>query len=534
MQNKLVLKELCRYPIGTWADIIYRNALLYPEDEAVIYGNNRITFEQFNARVNSLIHALHSMGVKKGDGIGIVSWNCLEYCDVYGAAMKGGFIVSPLNPRLQTNELDYLINYAEINTLFIGHELIERVSQLHQFFPKVKNYISLETSAPDMISHSDLLTSLNEEPNVQVKKEDPFLIFYTSGTTGIPRGALYTEERNLENARIKAFELGVERGDKHIMFLPFFHVAGFGHFWCFFYGAGSNLIMQQRSFDPAAVLQLVQEEKATDINVVPTQMVNLLALPNIEKYDLSSLKRIWYGASPMPKELLKRGMERFGAIFMQGYGQSESGPEITFLPKKTHCVLNKSPEEQKILTSCGQPSVGVHVRIVDEIDNDVEPFTVGEIVLQSNSMMVKYWQKPDETREVLLNGWLHTSDLGYYDQQGYIYIVDRKKDMIISGGENIYPREIEEVLYQHPAVSEATVIGVPDEVWIERVHAIVVLKMGVTVTGDEIIEYCKQHLARFKAPKSVEFLESLPKNPQGKILKRELRERFWKGFERKI
>jgi len=535
MQEKLVLKELCRYAIGTWADIIYRNALLYPEDEAIIYGKERITFDQFNVRVNRLIHALQSMGIKKGDGIGIVSWNCLEYCDVYGAAMKGGFIISPLNPRLQPSELDYLINYSEINTLFIGREFIERVSQLRQLFPKVKNYVSLETSAPDMIAYSDLLTSYSgEEPNVQVKREDPFLIFYTSGTTGTPRGALYTEGRNLENARIKSFELGVERGDKHIMFLPFFHVAGFGHFWCFFYGAGSNLIMQQRSFDPAAVLQLVQEEKATDINVVPTQMVNLLALPNIEKYDLSSLKRIWYGASPMPKELLKKGMERFGAIFMQGYGQSESGPEITFLSKKTHRVLDKSPEEQKILTSCGQPSLGVHVRVVDEKDNDVEPFTVGEIILQSNAMMVEYWHKPDETREVLIDGWLHTSDLGYYDQRGYIYIVDRKKDMIISGGENVYPREIEEVLYQHPAVSEATVIGVPDEKWIERVHAIVVLKKGGNATGDEIIEFCKQRLARFKAPKSVEFLESLPKNPQGKILKRELREKYWKGQERKI
>jgi len=282
------------------------------------------------------------------------------------------------------------------------------------------------------------------------------------------------------------------------------------------------------------VLQLVQEEKATDLNVVPTQMINLLALPNIEKYDLSSLKRIWYGASPMPKELLKRGMERFGAIFMQGYGQSESGPEITFLSKKTHRVLDKSPEEQKILTSCGQPSLGVHVRVVDEKDNDVEPFTVGEIILQSNAMMVEYWHKPDDTREVLIDGWLHTSDLGYYDQRGYIYIVDRKKDMIISGGENVYPREIEEVLYQHPAVSEATVIGVPDEKWIERVHAIVVLKKGGNATGDEIIDFCKQRLARFKAPKSVEFLESLPKNPQGKILKRELREKYWKGQERKI
>ena len=535
MQEKLILKECCRYAIGTWADVIYRNALLLPEGEALIYGKERITFAQFNSRVNRLIHGLHSMGLKMGDGIGIISWNCLEYCDVYGAAMKGGFIVSPLNPRLQADEMDYLINYWEVGTLFVGRELVERVTPLRPRFAKVKNCISLETSASGMISHYDLLMAHSEEePDVQVKEDDPLLIFYTSGTTGTPRGALYTQGRNLENARIKSFELGVERGDKHIMFLPFFHVAGFSHFWSFFYGAGSNVIMQQRSFDPAAVLQLIQEEKATDIHIVPTQLVNLLALPNIEKYDLSSLKRIWYGASSMPVELLKKGIERFGAIFMQGYGQSESGPEVTFLPKKSHHVLDKSLEEQKILASCGQPSPGVHVRVVDETGNDVTPYAIGEIILKSNAMMVGYWHKPDETRDVLIDGWLHTGDLGYYDRQGYIYIVDRKKDMIISGGENVYPREIEEVLYQHPAVSEVAVIGVPDEVWIERVHALIVLKKGERATGNEIIEFCKQRLARYKAPKSVEFVESLPKNPQGKILKRELREKYWTESERKI
>jgi acyl-CoA synthetase (AMP-forming)/AMP-acid ligase II len=260
----------------------------------------------------------------------------------------------------------------------------------------------------------------------------------------------------------------------------------------------------------------------------------MLTLPNIEKYDLSSLKRIWYAASPMPTELLRRGMERFGAIFMQGYGQSESGPDITFMSKKSHHVLDKSLEEQKVLASCGQPCVGVHVRIVDENNNDVKPYTIGEIALQSKTVMVEYWHKPDETCDVMVDGWLHTGDMGYYDQQGYIYIVDRKKDMIITGGENVYPREIEEVLYRHPAVAEAVVIGVPDELWVERVHAVVVLKEGQHAAGDEIMKFCKHHLARYKVPKSVEFVESLPKNPQGKILKRELREKYWTGLERKI
>jgi acyl-CoA synthetase (AMP-forming)/AMP-acid ligase II len=236
----------------------------------------------------------------------------------------------------------------------------------------------------------------------------------------------------------------------------------------------------------------------------------------------------------MPTELLKKGMERFGTIFMQACGQSESGPDIALLSKRSHQVLDKSLEDQKVLASCGHPGIGVHVRIVDENNNDVKPFTVGEIVLQSKYIMLEYWHNPEETQDVMGGGWLHTGDMGYYDQQGYIYIVDRKKDMIITGGENVYPREIEEVLYKHSAVAEAAVIGVPDELWVERVHALIVLKEGRHATEDEVIEFCKRHLARYKAPKSAEFVESLPKNPQGKILKRELREKYWKGLERKI
>jgi acyl-CoA synthetase (AMP-forming)/AMP-acid ligase II len=526
VQGKLILKELSRYPIGTYADIIYRNALLHSEREVFIYGAQRVTFGQFNSRVNSLIHALNGMGLKKGDGIGILSWNCIECTDVAGAAMKGGFVVSPFNPRLQEHELEYIINDSEVKALFVGPELLETVERIKSRLAGVKQYISVEGKVSEMHSHDDLIEGFSkEEPNVNLDETDPFIIFYTSGTTGVPRGAVYSHIRKLEEAKTKALMVGFKPHHKHVMILPLFHIGGWSYFWAFFYVGASNVIIPQQSFDPAAVLQVIENERATDLHIVPTHLVGMLELPDIERYDLKSLERIWYAASPMPLELLRRGIERFGPVFAQGYGQSESGPDITILSLESHDVLKKSEEVQKILSSCGQPCVGVHVRIVDDSGNDVEPETVGEIVVQGKSIMVGYWKKPEYTKETIVDGWLHTGDMGYYDKQGFIYIVDRKKDMIITGGENVYPREVEEVLYCHPAVKECAIIGLPDEKWVERVHAVIVLKEGMEADGSEIIEFCKQHIARYKAPRSIEFAENLPKSPQGKILKKDLRAR---------
>ena len=527
MTTPLVLRELSRYQIGTFADIIYRNALLHPDDAAFVCGPQRITFAQFNDRVNRLIRGLSALGVKKGDVIGILSWNCLEYVDFYGAAMKGGVIASPFSPRLHEDELEYLINYSEANTLFIGPDLVDTVAGLRSRLPKVKSYITFGDSTPDMHAYHEMLaTQPSHEPDLSVARDDPYLIFYTSGTTGFPRGALYTHMRKLDNTRIKALELGVKPEDRHVMVLPFFHIGGDCHVWPFFLVGGCNIIMPQKSFNPAAVLGGIQNEKATDMQIVPTQLNSILSCPELKKYDLSSLKRIYYAASPMPVELLRKGMEIFGPIFSQGYGQTESGPQICALPRKSHQVLDAPAKAQKVLSSCGQPSLGVHVRVVNEDNHDVVPETIGEIIVQSNSLMVGYWNRPDETREVLVDGWLHTGDLGYYDEKGFIYIVDRKKDMIVTGGENVYSREVEDVLYRHPAVREAAVVGVPDPVWVERVHAVIALVAGTTAKEKDIIAFCKAHLASYKAPKSIEFVESLPKSPQGKILKKEIRKRY--------
>jgi len=527
MSSTLILKELCRYRIGTFADVIYRNALLHAEEEAFVCGRQRISFSQFNARVNRLIRSLQRSGVRKGEVIGILSWNCLEYTDFYGAAMKGGFIASPFNPRLHPEELEYLINYSETNTLFVGPELFETVERLRPRLSGVKEYIALEGSATGMVSYQETLSGGEAgEPDSDLGKENPLIILYTSGTTGLPRGALYTHAQKLDNTRIKALEMGTKPGDRHLMALPFFHIGGDSHVWPFFLTGGCNVILPNRSFDPLAVLQAIQEEKVTDMQIVPTQLSALLSHPDLKKYELSSLSRIYYAASPMPVELLRRGLEVFGPIFAQGYGQTESGPQICTLPKEAHQVLDKPAEEQKVLASCGQPSLGVHVRVVNKERQDVGPGVVGEIIAQSDSIMREYWKKPKETAETIVDGWLYTGDLAYFDEKGFIYIVDRKKDMIVSGGENVYSREVEDVLYKHPAVAEAAVIGVPDPRWVERVHAVITLKSGMQVTEKEMIAFCKEHIASYKAPKSVEFVDSLPKNPQGKILKRTIRSKF--------
>jgi acyl-CoA synthetase (AMP-forming)/AMP-acid ligase II len=271
------------------------------------------------------------------------------------------------------------------------------------------------------------------------------------------------------------------------------------------------------------LLRTIQQEKITNMCLVPTHIVELLNLPDLDSYYTSSLKRVKYVGSPMPLELIKKAIKKWGPIFFQGYGQTESGPDICFLKEEDHNVMDKSPADQQRLRSCGRPVLDVHVRIVDENNNDIPVGEAGEIIVHSRHLMKEYWNKPEETKSTIIDGWLHTRDMGRMDEAGYIFLVDRKSDMIISGGENIYPREVEEVLYQHPSVLECAVIGIPDAKWVEAVHAVVVLKKGSTTTKDEIIEFCKNNIARYKAPKSMEIVSELPKNASGKIFKKELR-----------
>ena len=344
-----------------------------------------------------------------------------------------------------------------------------------------------------------------------------------------------THRHLLSTAVTGIVENRVGYGERVLLLTPMHHVAfedNLGR--CFF--LPNTAVVYDRPFDPGRVIQTLERERISSCLMVPTMISALVHHPDIEKADLSRLKRLYYVGSPMPLELLRKSMsvlEKFGTGFCQQYGQTESGPLSTILPPEDH-VADGPPEKVRRLASAGRPVLDYEVRIVGPEGEDLPPGEVGEIALRSVAIMKGYWEMEEKTAQTLRDGWLHTGDLGTFDEDGYVYLIDRKNDMIISGGENVYPREVEEALYQHPAVREATVVGVPDDYWGETVKAVVALHKGETLSEEELREFCKGRLASYKRPKSIEIWEDLPKNATGKLLRRKVRERYWEGMDRQI
>jgi long-chain acyl-CoA synthetase len=513
----------------TLRDLLNRNAKTYPDKTALIFEDKRYTFKQVNQRVNSLVNALASMGVKKGDRVALLAYNCSQYFEVFNVA-KAGMICVPLNYRSVARELIYLINNSGANTLIVEKEFINTILSIRNELAGVKNYICLDGEAEGMASYEQLISRFPpDEPTGKLDTEDPCTLFYTSGTTGRPKGSLHTHKSILAEAA--AVGQNFTPADIALCVMPFFHVAGSAVYLFPAFASGATVVIHKK-FDETDILKTIEREKITYICLVPAMIIRLLDHPDLDKYDLSSLHTIVYTGAPMPFEALKKGVKRFGKIFVQLLGQTET-LNLTILGKEDHNIEG-SEKLIKRLESVGRPPNANEVRIVDENLKDVPVGQVGEIVAKSDRMMKEYWKMPKETAEIMRGGWLHTGDLGRKDEDGYIYIVDRKKDMIISGGENIYSREVEEVLYTHPAVQEAAVVGIPDEKWGEAVKAVVVLRKGMTATEGEIIDLCKEHLASYKKPKSVEFWDSLPMTGSGKIMKNEIRERYWQGYEKRV
>jgi long-chain acyl-CoA synthetase len=513
----------------TFRELLTGNAKIYNNKTAFIFKEQRYSFKEVNERVNSLINALSNMGVKKGDHVGILAYNCPQYFEAF-ALSKAGMVCVPLNFRSAGRELVFLINNSIINTLIVASEFVDMVNSIRREIEGVKNFICINCTEPGMKNYEELIKGYPPvEPENGGIITDDAVIYYTSGTTGRPKGAIHTHQSLL--AEIDIPDRDMDFDDVVLCVMPFFHVGGSAAHQFAAFSAGATMVIMEK-FDETDVLKMIEKERITYVCLVPAMIIRILDHPDLKKYDLSSLRTISYTGAPMPLEVLKKGVAYFGQIFIQMLGQTET-LNLTMLKKKEH-RLEGNKKALKRLESAGRPPEEGKVKIIDEKGNEAPRGQVGEIVSSSDRIMKGYWNMPNETSETIRDGWLHTGDLGRMDEDGFIYIVDRKKDMIISGGENIYSQEVEDILYAHPAVLYAAVIGVPDNKWGETVKAVLVLKQGMKATEAEIIDYCKENLASYKKPKSVEFRDILPMTGSGKIQKNQIKEEYWKGYERKV
>jgi len=511
-----------------------KSARTFPERLAITYGDYQLTYKQANERINQLANALRGLGIEKGSRVAILLHNCPEFLETLFACFKAGIGTVPINFRLHPKECSFIIDNSEAVAVVLGDDFRDSLYALKDEMPTVKYYISMTQPLKGMLQYETFLKEQSQHfVDVDVERDDLAWLFYTSGTTGQPKGAMLTHH-NLMTMTMNFFAdmapLGPEDAILHAA--PLSHGSGLYSLPNVAKGA-ANVILRSKTFDPKLVFETIQRRKVTNMFMAPAMIKRLMTSPEIDKFDLSSLRCIHYGGAPIYVEDLKASVRKLGRVFVQLFGQAESPMTISYLRKEEH-LLEGTEEQMKRLTSAGIPRTDVEVKIVNDKDEELPPGQMGEIVVRGEVVMKGYWRNPQATAETLRGGWLHTGDLGMMDEKGYVYILDRAKDMIISGGENIYSREIEDVILRHPAVHEVAVIGVPDEVWGEAIKAIVALREGQMATEEEIIHFCKGYLASYKKPKSVEFVDAIPKNPYGKVLKRELREKYWAGEARKV
>ncbi len=503
-------------------------AAIVPDREAIVFDGRRLTFEALQDRVNRLANALAGLGVGPGDRVATLQVNTNHQVEACFAAAKLDAVYVPLNFRSRAAELIHMLNESEAAVLLVGGRYAGHVRSFASEMRSVSSFVALDAHVEGWRSYESLLSSASSRERFpRGGGDDLTVILFTAGTTGEPKGVMLSHESFSSYVLANVAPADPDEQGRNILTVPLYHIAAMQAVMSAVYG-GRTLVIQ-RQFEPVEWMRLVERERANRAMMVPTMLKMLMDHPEFGSYDLSSLDVITYGAAPMPLEVIRRAIHEFpGARFINAFGQTETAATITMLPPDDHVLEGTSDEiETKLrrLTSIGRPLEDVEVRIVDEDGAPVAVGEVGEIAASGPRLMKGYWRREAATAEVIRDGWLYTGDLGRFDEDGYIYLAGRARDFIKRGGEMVSPLEVEQALHSHPAVEEAAVIGVPDSDWGERVLAVVALKEGESVSGSEISEYCRARLASFKKPESVVFVDRLPRNALGKVLKKTLRER---------
>ncbi|MDP6565577.1 MAG: long-chain-fatty-acid--CoA ligase [Alphaproteobacteria bacterium] len=511
---------------------IQRNVQVNGRTTATEFQGRSHDWTQFGDRISRLADGLGRLGLQRGDRVAVLSLNNDRYMEAYFGVPWGGFVLVPINTRLAPPEIVYWLNDSGASVLMVDDAFVGVLPKIQDQLDSLRHVVYLgDGEVPaGLTAYEGVLDGASAVAAADTASDDLAMLYYTGGTTGRSKGVMLSQHNVMYNALQFAPTVGYRKSSVYLHAAPMFHIADGTSTYAIATVAGTSVIIP--SFEPTAALGAIQEHGITITLWVPTMINMAVHHPDVESYDLSSLKDIMYGASPMPEAVVRRAMEVMPHTrFHHAYGQTESAPILTILEPERHIT---DPEIGK-LGSCGQALLGVELKIVDEDDKEVPADTVGELCARGDNVMLGYWNQPELTAAAKRDGWLHTGDGARMDDEGFVYIVDRVKDMIISGGENVYSAEVENAIYQHPGVAECAVIGVPDDKWGERVHAIVHLHDGQNLGEEQIIEHCQQLIAGFKCPRSVEFkAEPLPLSGAGKILKAQLREPYWEGHEKQV
>ena len=500
---------------------------------ATICGDRRQDWATFADRVARLAGGLAGLGFKPGDRIAILALNCDRYLESFFGLAQGGFVFVPINTRLAPPEIVFWLADSGCSGLLVDDAFVPILPKVLPETPTMRHVIFMgDGPTPDgQVSYEALIAGAEPAEDVGRCDHDMAGIFYTGGTTGRSKGVMLSHNNILSNAHNMSTAAPFGQQTCYIHAAPMFHLADGAMTFIVTANGGRHVFLPR--FDPAAFLRIVEEQGVTAALLVPTMINMLVHHPEVTQRNISSLEDLLYGASPMPEAVIMRAMEVMPKVrFTQAYGQSEASPLMTLCSWDALWIDGKL---SKRIKSAGRGVLDCEVAILDENDREVPRGSVGEVCGRGKTVMLGYWKQPELTAHTLRNGWLHTGDGGFMDDDGFIYIVDRVKDMIVSGGENVYSAEVEEALYAHAAVAECAVIGVPDDIWGERVHAIVRLKPDATATEHELIASCHQRIANYKCPRSLIIQhESLPLSGAGKILKSELRKPYWEGREKRV